>query len=186
MSVTFRRRLASNLKDVSKMMSDPFHLMDLLYSYSHSPGNKYRMTQVHVFESSDNRVNRLIDHAVAYPEPDAINFDVQKRLLHATAVRFIKIVKPHESAIQMIVDRTKKPTGMHRLNFPAYIMTYYYVSLIDALSLDHEGLLEVIKHLATCTCKLFGENFTDVMIDILTALDHNILTVSRRPLSDSL
>jgi hypothetical protein len=101
-----------------------------------------------------------------------------KRMLYSMSVRMIKIVK--RSRCQKIVKRSDIPIGMNRANFPAYVAVNYYISLIDELAHDYEGVLTIINYFVKCVCRLYLEDPIGVVGNILSATDYNISCKSKK------
>lgn len=172
MSIQYKNRINTQLKKLMSMMYTPTYIMDLMHTYMNTPENKFAMVQKHVYET--NAFASALDMDTRFPHPDAISYDPHRRMLHAMAKKFIDIIHTIEPCAFKLLERTKKIKGMHRLNFPVYIVGFYYVSMIDSLTHDYEGVLVIIKHFLRGTCEAYHEDSLTVVMNIMEALDYNI------------
>jgi hypothetical protein len=163
MSVRFKDKLFHHTSQLADKLYDPRFMMDILHTYSQKPGNKFGVVQRHAYEVSNPKA--AIDHDVRYPHPDALRFDHHKRMLFAMSVRIAHILHGSRVCFQKLLSRMSRPSGLHRLNFPAYVVMFYYISLIDSLTHDYEGVLIIIKYIASCTCEIYGEKFLKLIVE---------------------
>ena len=174
----FKQKMNRHLVKLTTILESESYIMDLMYTYSKTRNNKFSMVQNHIYKSNDkSKIPRYIemdiDKLSDTPFAQSIKMDGYKGMLYSMSTRYIKITKSNK-CFKKLLTRSKIPIGLNKINFPAYVVMFYYVSFIYELTHDYEGILVIIKHFANCVCKMYLEDPMEVLGNILKALDYNI------------
>jgi hypothetical protein len=171
----FRKRMKTHVKRLRRKLSIEGYVMDLMNTYSLTPSNKMNIVESTLYETSGANVRNLIDNDILRNFNTSVDTDRYRQYLFVLAKRFISVMNINgDECIDLLIDRSEIPRGINKMNFPAYVVMFYYTTFIDTHTHDYEGVLLILKHFSRCVCQIHLEKPMDVLGSIMVALDYNV------------
>jgi hypothetical protein len=178
----YRKKMKVHLLRLDEKLQCYGYIFDLMSTYALTKDNKMSLIQKHVYEYAlldkpkiaiTEMINKDIYSQFA-TNPAKSADEKYNQYLTVMSKRFVDVKIGNIKCINRLLKRTKIPRGINKLNFPAYVVMFYYVTLIDIHAHDREGLLVLIKHFANCACSIYLEKPMEVLGGIMVAINYNV------------
>jgi hypothetical protein len=137
---------------------------------------KYRSElkyQREVEQKRNNQINMKIKGDIGLFNKNGDEFGAY---IHSIYKRALPILDGQgNKCYEKLIKKAKNPKGMNKTNFSSFVFVFYYMSFIDDLAHDYDGLLSMIEYMARTCCETNLDNFIGIFKSVLESLNHNIL-----------
>lgn len=179
----YRNRMKKHLDRLHQHLQSDMVIASLMSTYALTPGNKFDQVERTVYETTPSKAREMVNLDIKKRFNRDTVIDKYDQYLLVVASRFIKLMNINKkTCINKLLARSKIPRGINKINFPAYVIMFYYVSFIDTHAHDYAGVLLILKHFARCVCNIHLVEPIDVLSSILMSMKYNILCRSGKQL----
>lgn len=172
---TFRAKLKKHIDKINDGILRENFLKDLIYTYSQAKPQDYNRMLEELYGKKQYHQNLHGDIMNARVEEGIRPRQSMDRVMYVINKRLAPVLYESRVCYPRIIRKTRVPFGLNKTNFSSYAFMFYYTSLIDSLSYDHEGTLLFVKFVAQCVCETNMDKFADVQMDVLKSLNFNVL-----------
>lgn len=167
----FKTEFKHQLDKISNSILNENLLKDLIYTFREAKPHKFNRMLEELYQTKN--FARQLDIDII--SKDTKGNTPMERMMHVLYKKLKVILKENSICYPKILKRLKVPFGINKSNMGCYVITFFYISMIDSLAEDYEGVLTFLKFVAQCACDVDVEKFSSVNKDLLGALEYKIL-----------